>query len=251
MKKAPSLTQAGQIVPISNEVRDNKSFRLRLPKNFTITAHAGAMGFPANTLAALRKAISAGADAVEMDVTFRPDSTPVIIHSEAPGMKEGVLLDKAFALFAENDSVKVNLDVKSLKNLAAVQELVTKHGLIERSFFTGVSENWVEIVKKECPLIPYYLNSPTDPSLRDNWEYAETFAKKILTLGCIGLNCQYSQISKTLVEVLHEKALLVSVWTLSRTRDINKMLSISVDNITTKKLIKLLKTVEGCSRNNT
>jgi len=218
---------------------------LRLPEGFTVTAHAGAMSLPDNSLISLNQAIKAGADIVEMDVTFRPDGTPVMIHKETPKQNEGVLLDEAFEVVAASDSVKINLDIKSLSNLSAVQELSLEHGLIERVFFTGVGEESIEQVKTKCPQIPYYLNYSPDKKLSKTGEYAKSLVEKLLYLGCIGLNCSYGEISKTIVEVLHENGLLVSVWTVDRKIDMCRMLSLSVDNITSRKPDKLLTVINS------
>ena len=218
---------------------------LRLPEGFTVTAHAGAMFLPDNSLISLNQAIKAGADVVEMDVTFRPDGTPVMIHKETPKQNEGVSLDEAFEVVAASDSVKINLDIKSSSNLSAVQELALEHGLIERVFFTGVGEKSIEQVKVKCPQIPYYLNFSPDKKLFDSREYAQTLSGKLKNLGCIGLNCSYGEISKTIVEVLHENGLLVSVWTVDRKIDMYRMLSLSVDNITSRKPDKLLTVINS------
>ena len=218
---------------------------LRLPEGFTVTAHAGAMSLPDNSLISLNQAIKAGADIVEMDVTFRPDGTPVMIHKETPKQNEGVSLDEAFEVVAASDSVKINLDIKSSSNLPAVQELALEHGLIERVFFTGVGEESIEQVKTKCPQIPYYLNYSPDKKLSKTGEYAKSLVEKLLYLGCIGLNCSYGEISKTIVEVLHENGLLVSVWTVDRKIDMYRMLSLSVDNITSRKPDKLLTVINS------
>ncbi len=216
---------------------DSKIIKIR--EGFTITAHAGAMSLPDNSILALKQAIIAGVDVVEMDVTLRPDGTPVIIHSETPKQNEGVLLDEAFSAVAESEKIKINLDLKHFKNINEVQKLAVKHGLNERVFFTGVEENVVDTVKSQCPLIPSYLNESIDKVLKNSTEYSQSLADKILVLGCIGLNCSYKSISKRMVEAMHNNGLLVSVWTVNNKRDIEKMLSLSVDNITTRKPLKI------------
>jgi glycerophosphoryl diester phosphodiesterase len=221
---------------------------LRLPEGFTVTAHAGAMSLPDNSLISLNQAIKAGANVVEMDVTFRPDGTPVMIHKEIAKQNEGVSLDKAFGIVAENYRVKINLDVKSLSNLSAVQALALEHGLIERVFFTGVGEESIEQVKAKCPQIPYYLNFSPNKKLFNSKEYAQTLAKKLIGLGCMGLNCGYGEISKTLVEVLHENGLLVSVWTVDKKKDMCRMLSLSVDNITSRNPDELMAVISSMKK---
>lgn len=225
---------------IKNDYSNQKPKQLLLPVGFSITAHAGALGLPENTIPALLKAIDSGVDIIEMDVSFRPDGTPVIIHKDAPKQNEGVLLIDAFKAVKASGEIKINLDLKSINNLAAVQELAENEGLLHRVFFTGVNTSWVEPVMSQSKQIPCFLNSLTDKELRGDVEYAQSFADKLAELNCIGLNCNYKEISNALVDALHHKGLLVSVWTLDKKVDMKKMLSMSVDNITTRKPLELI-----------
>ena len=217
-----------------------KSFgQFFLPADFSITAHAGALGLPENTIFALLKAIDLGVDIVEMDVSFRPDGTPVMIHKDAPKQNEGVLLIEAFKAVKGVGEIKINLDLKSTNNISTVEELAEREGMLERVFYTGVNTSWVCVVVAQSKRIPFYLNSKTDKKQRESIEYAQTFANELKNMNCIGLNCNFSEISKTLVDVLHENGLLVSVWTVDKKTDMKKMLAMSVDNITTRKPNKL------------
>lgn len=227
---------------LDSEKRDCKkqsSFQQSLPVGFSVTAHAGALGLQENTISALLKAIEFGTNMVEMDVSFRPDGNPVIIHKDSPKQNEGVPLIDAFKAVRDREEIKINLDLKSIKNLSAVQELAEKERLIERVFFTGVDVNWIRPVMAQSPLIPYYLNATTDKNRRNSLEYAQLFADKLVELKCIGLNCSFVEISKALVDALHDKGLLVSVWTVDKKSDMKEMQSLSVDNITTRKPDKL------------
>jgi glycerophosphoryl diester phosphodiesterase len=114
-----------------------------LPVPFTVTAHAGAMGTRANSVASLRKAVLAGADVVEVDVSLRPNGLPVIIHNSAPSSRQGVLLEHALIEIVES-CVQINLDLKSFNTLQTVQQLVEKYRLLDRIFFTGLPK------KKSC-----------------------------------------------------------------------------------------------------
>ena len=49
----------------------------------TITAHSGAFGTPDNSLEYVKKVLEEHCEIFEIDVTFRPDGTPVVIHSGA------------------------------------------------------------------------------------------------------------------------------------------------------------------------
>lgn len=209
-----------------------------LPIPFTVTAHAGAMGTRANSVASLRKAVLSGVDVVEVDVSLRPNGVPVMIHNANPSLRQGVLLELALIELTES-SVQINLDLKSFVDLQMVQQLVEKNGLINRVFFTGVTEKEVRQVRAKCPLIPCYLNATTDEKHREHERYAIDFAEKVASLDCIGLNCQYKQISRALVIALAERNLLTSVWTVDKTTDILAMLELGVNNITTKRPNKI------------
>lgn len=213
----------------------------RLPDGFTVTCHAGALGTKANTVESVEKAVEWGAQTVEFDVTFRPDGTPVIIHAAAPAQNEGVLLCKALAAVAKSDSCKINLDLKSTKNLPEVDRLVAESGLAERVFYTGVGENWVETVKNNSS-IPYFLNHRI--TLREAFckSSAEKLADKAKSLGVIGINSHYSTATHAFVAVMHKHNLLVSLWTVDKPRQMKRILKIAPDNITTRKP-EILKTL--------
>lgn len=207
---------------------------LGLPEEFTVTCHAGAMLTKANTLKSVEEAVNWGADIVEFDVSFRPDSTPVIIHNPIPKINQGVLLEDALRIVAKSKTCRINLDIKSTKNLAEVDRLVKKHGLFDRVFYTGVFEDWVDAVKATSS-IPYYLNHNVSEEEAHNESSATAIADKIKTLGACGLNSNLKYITKELVDVMHQNYLLVSLWTANSPEDMIKALKTYPDNITTKK----------------
>mgnify|MGYP001185074077 CR=1 FL=1 len=222
----------------SREIAAIQKNPLVLSADFTVTAHAGAMNLPDNSIAALLAAVCAGFDVVEMDLSYRPDGTPVIIHNSAPGQDEGVLLDDALAVVALNGKTKINLDNKSVANLPEVYRLILKHGLQNRVFFTGVDEYIESRLNAQCPM-PYYLSCSIDRSVRDSREYAQQLAVRALAGGFTGINCDFGEISRTVVDVMHENGLFVSVWTVNENIDMVRMLALSVDNITTRNPCKL------------
>ncbi|HZJ75694.1 MAG TPA: glycerophosphodiester phosphodiesterase family protein, partial [Clostridia bacterium] len=128
-------------------------------KNFTVTAHTGAMNTKHNSLQSIDAAIFYKADIAEIDVAFRKDGTPVIIHSSEPKDDEGILLADALKCVAKSDVLRLNLDLKAFWNTGAIEELLIKHNLQKRAFFTGVFPENVAEVKNNSPLVPYYINA--------------------------------------------------------------------------------------------
>ena len=204
-----------------------------LPEDFTITFHAGALGTKPNTLESIRKALKCGAKAVEFDVTFRPDGTAVILHAAKAKESEGVLLDDALALVAADKECRINLDIKSTANLAEVDKLVKKHGLFDRVFYTGVFADWVETVRSTSA-IPYYLNHNLSAEEVRSEEKLQKVADKIISLGAIGLNSNFSKSTAIATEVMHKNGLLVSLWTANKPADMAKVIDCLPDNLTTK-----------------
>lgn len=211
-----------------------KKFRASAPHNFTVTYHTGALNTPANSIESIEIALADGAEIIEFDVTFRPDGTAVIIHSDSPAADEGILLDDALEAVAKSDKCKINLDIKSVANLPEVDRLINKRGLFERAFYTGVFDYWVEDVKKNSS-IPYYLNHRiTDEEATDK-QAAQALADKAKSLGVIGINSFFGTASKLFTDTMHENGLSVSLWTANTAKNISAAAECIPDNITTKK----------------
>lgn len=205
-----------------------------LPKGFTVTSHAGAFHTRANSIYSVRAAVEQGSDIIELDVSFRPDGTPVIIHNAKPGINQGVLLEKALDEVTKSETCKINLDIKSTANLPAVDKLVNLKGLEKRVFYTGVFEDWVEPVRSNSS-IPYYINYNPSKEESSNEAYVNNIVNKALELGAIGINSNFKGVTPLLTDTARKNGLLVSLWTANNITDMLDALSVSPDNITTKK----------------
>ncbi len=200
----------------------------------TVTAHSGAFGTPDNTIENITKVLAEKCDVIEVDVTFRKDGTPVIIHKNKADDNEGVLLRDAFELISSSKSMLINLDIKSTANLSAVDALLQEFGIFDRAFYTGVPEDWVDTVKSNSA-VPYYLNLKVKRWNRNSKKAAERIAEKIKKTGAIGMNVNYSNVTGTLVSVLHENGIPISVWTVDDEKTAKRFVSLGVDNITTRR----------------
>lgn len=214
-------------------------------KDFTITAHTGAMKTEHNSLQSIDAAIFYKADIAEIDVTFRKDGTPVIIHSSEPKDIEGVLLAEALRCAAKSDTLRLNLDLKAFWNTGAIEELLIENNLIKRAFYTGVYPLNVSEIRNNSPLVPYYINASIESNKRKDEKHLNELANDILNLGAIGLNTHYKNINKKTVEVMHRHGLLVSAWTVNNGITQKKLLTLGVDNITTLNPLKLQKLLQS------
>lgn len=204
-----------------------------LPPRFTVTAHAGAFDTADNTLPSVQAALDFCCDTIEMDVSFRPDGTPVIIHKDDPGADEGVSLEDVFALIAKDPAITMNLDLKSVRNLPAVDALLRRYGLFERAFYTGVEADRTAQVKAQSA-VPYFLNDTPGILQRGSRAGLQALADRIRTLGALGLNSYFKSVTPLCARVLHENGLLLSVWTANSEADIRHCLAVKPDNITSR-----------------
>lgn len=205
---------------------------LNLPDNFTVTAHTGCMGTPHNSFEAMKMGVENGAQVIEFDVRFLADGTPVLAHDTPKGNE--ITLEEAFVYFAQFDGIRANVDIKETKNLAQIEYLAAKYDILDRIFLTGVTEEFVEAVKKDCPNITYYLNLSVEKGKSNDSEYIASLIKKVKDAGAIGINCNYKNVKSELVKAFQDAGLLVSLWTVNKKMDMHKILNMAPNNITTK-----------------
>lgn len=208
-----------------------KNKKVTLPEGFTLTAHTGCEDTKDNSLEAIKKGFECGADTVEFDVNFTPEGVPVLAHDTAADST--VSLAEAFELIAELPSLTVNVDCKTTENLKAISELAEQYGVKDRIFFTGIEENDVPAVKEQTPDITYWLNIKLKNKKDKN--YLNSVADKVISLGAVGLNINHKSCSREVIDLLHERGLLVSVWTIKTEFDMIRALNLGADNITTRK----------------
>ena len=211
------------------------SSSLSLPEGFTVTAHSGCEGTADNSFEFLKKCIDIGASVAEIDVTFRRDGTPVIVHKEVAENDEGILFDEVMKILSENtDKMCFNLDLKAFSHIGAVIDIIEKYSLKERCFFTGVRPEQVEILKAQSKEIPYYLNKSFSPFKKHSKRFLKLLADEVKQSGAVGINLNYRFASREMVELFRKNGLLTSFWTANTEKAMKKLLYLAPDNITTR-----------------
>ncbi len=206
-----------------------------LPQGFTVTAHSGCEGTADNSMEFLQKCVEINAQVAEMDVTFRRDGTPVILHKELAENDEGLPLCEALKYLSENtDNMLFNLDLKAFSNLNSVAEEAKKYSLESRCFFTGVKPEQAETLKLSGIKIPYYINKSFPVLKKHSKSFMLSLADFVNKSGAIGINCNYAYASREMTEAFREKGLLTSFWTANSEKTMKKLLRLSPDNITTR-----------------
>lgn len=204
-----------------------------MPSGFTITAHAGANNTEPNTAASLAAAFNSNADTVEVDLNFTSDGTPVLSHDEPKD--ECFSLREAFAFAAKHTDKTLNIDIKTVGKLEKLPSLADEYGITDNVFFTGVELKDIASVREKAPNIPYWLNFKPDRSRLDNEEYILSLVETVKSVGAVGLNIKYVYASETMIRIFHDNGLLISLWTANTLPQLLRTMSLSPDNITTKR----------------
>ena len=203
-----------------------------LTEAFTVTAHTGCEGTADNSPEAIHKGNEAGADIVEFDLRFDSEGNGILSHDE--NEKDPMSLDEALRIISAYDGLRVNVDCKTTDNLKEVYRLGEEYGITDRLFYTGIEEKDVEAARTQTPQIPYFLNYKVNKLKKNNEEYISSLISLVEEKGAVGLNINYRQCSKKMVEMFRKKGLQVSVWTANSIPAMLKCLSYAPDNITTR-----------------
>ena len=202
-----------------------------LPQGFTVTAHTGSMGTKDNSPESLQVGLQNAAVA-EVDISVAADGTLVLFHGSTPP-KDAMALEAAFRMLAQYPDKRMNLDLKVFTHCGALQRLAEDCGVLEQVFFTGVFKGETARVHADAPKIPYYLNVDINPLRKYKKEYALHLVRLVERCGAVGLNCNHMNASPNLVRTFHEHGLLVSIWTVRNERQLQRVLRLAPDNMTT------------------
>lgn len=215
---------------------------LDLPAGFTVTAHTGSGGTKANSAESIGYAISSGAQVIEFDVGVTESGVAVLRHDS----DEEYTVTFAQALeMIKPTALKINIDLKVTDAVTDIDDIVNLYEMQDRVFFTGVGFGRVEIIKYYCPGISYFINYKPGAFDITNERYWENVALEIVTAGGLGINTDYIYVNETMVKVMHRHNLLVSVYTVDMDYQMQRILALSPDNITTNKVDKLLETINN------
>lgn len=227
------ISVVGVLIADFSRYLNFKNSATPLPGGFTYTGHTGCNDTVDNSLESIEVAVKHGVDIVEFDI-YHNGKEYVLSHNKPVGGE--ITLKEAFLKIKEYDGLKANVDVKDDSHIELVQELAKETGVIDRIFFTGVTVNEAKNVSEKCPEISYYLNMKITKPKKDIAvkNYLESITEKVERYGAVGINISKGQVYPELVEYCHEKNLLVSVWTVNKKKEMYRVLSYGVDNVTTR-----------------
>ena len=240
---------------------------LNLQAQTEIIAHRGywkTTGSAQNSIAALMKADSIGVYGSETDLWLSADGVPVINH-DADVTYEGQKLmieqtpfetlrkvklangeplptvEEYLDAFAQCKHTKLIIEFKTHKNKESeeilaqqVIDMVHERGLQDKVEYIAFGINFINLVRKIDASAPvYYLNGDLAPQV-------------IHTLGASGIDYHHSVFQKypEWVQQCHNLGLKVNTWTVNTAEDINRVLDLKVDFITTDEPLLVQKMIE-------
>jgi len=179
--------EAGAAFPAASQATPQPVIELRRrPGEFARVGHRGAAALaPENTLRSFELAAELGCDMLELDVLALRDRTLVLAHSNdlrevSHGAARGRVgrrtlaglrrfapnlptLDEALAFFVERlPRIGLQIDLKRRGVEAGVVEALARHGVIDRSWVSGVDAAGLRYVAALAPELPRAYTLPRD-----------------------------------------------------------------------------------------
>jgi glycerophosphoryl diester phosphodiesterase len=245
----------------------------RPPGAYAKVGHRGASALaPENTLPALALAVELGCDMLEFDVLDLVDGTLVLAHSTklreiSHGAARGRVrrrtlerlrvfapnlptLDEALAYCAaELPEVGLQLDLKRRGIERAVVDTVRRHGLLERSWVSGVDARALRVIAQLEPRLPRAYTLPRDrlgiskrgplaPVVRGGLAAVGASLPRRLPgllrrIGAQAATLHHSVCTAAAIARAHEVGAAVYAWTVDQPALAQRLLDWEVDGIIT------------------
>lgn len=213
---------------------------LRLPAGFTATAHQGAFDTQSDSVNFFKAAVNNNVDVIEIAVRQRPNGTLVMSSDIVVSNYEGFELSLVLEQVKDTD-IGLDFNIKDMKTLNPLYDMLVEYGLVERSFLTGIWEYNLSAVKESnCANMPYYLELQPSRLKIFGDEYAQSIVDKIKEAGAVGVNCNYRYAGARLAETLHDNGYKLSVDSVNSEYNMKRILIAQPDNVITKQYDKLL-----------
>lgn len=218
---------------------------LRLPDGFTMTAHQGAFETNENAIDFVKRAVNNNVDVLEVVVRERLDDTLVMSNDILVSTTDGIPLTEVFELVKDTEIV-LDLNVKDMKTLNPLHDLLVEYSLVERSFLTGISEiNVPDVKKSNCAVMDYYLELQPSRLKIFGDDYSQEIIDKVTEAGAIGVSCKCNYAGARLAEHLHNNGYKLSVDGVNSKNTMKRILMTQADNVVTKQYDMLLLTISN------
>ncbi len=212
--------------------------------NFIVVGHRGAMGLePENTLRSFRRAVTEGADAIELDLRLSKDGHLVILHDTDVARTtdgEGAIADLDLAEIKALDAgqgesiptfdevldavdLAVQAEIKSTEAARAVLDTIRVRKLVDRVTVTSFSADIVRNCREYLPAVRTGLIS--SHARADELEQARELGVDLL---CAGLD----ELERQFVDHCHQAGIDVIGWLANDADQLMRALRAGADGVT-------------------
>ena len=226
--------------------------------SITMMIHNGAGNTDMNSKDYIKFACKIRPDFIEVDVRCTSDMVPVLHHdpfitikenkiylkdisySELEELKPEILRLDNIVKFIRSFSIGINFDIKELRCLDSVINIIKEKDISDNILFTGCTTDEIRIIHNFNPALPVLLNAdpaPEDPELYSSFinETLDTVEKE----NFHGLNIDFNDCKPELVKTAKNRNIPVYVWTIDKREDMERFISLSVSSITTNEIVLL------------
>ena len=227
-----------------------------------ITAHAGCMNTPPNSIENFLKGIEAGADILEFDVNATKDGVPVLCHDQHIQLsphRTVPLQDLSFKELQRQENQKIlrleegldyvqpfrktlNLDLKHPACLSQMVEAVKFREMEDNVILSGCHKEHALTVKKQYPELQVLLNADERSRQLNADEYKDYMIKTCrvaVEASCCGLNMHYNDFRREMLFYARLRCLPVLIYTVDDIPRMEKLIDAGVHSITTNEVATL------------
>ena len=225
-------------------------------RDIKIIGHRGASALePENTIPSFSRAASVGAWGVEADIYVLRDGNIVVFHdADVERMTNGVgeiknmdlveikalnidngnniykynnlkipTLDEYLKCCVENKLTPIiEFKVVNVENVKEIVEKIKKYDLEDKTIIISTYSEWIKYIRQHSNKIQFqYLNDITIENINLLKKY-----------GNYGIDINIDKITKDKIDLAHLNGAKVNVWTINNKNDINKLIDMGVDMIT-------------------
>ncbi|WP_411143708.1 glycerophosphodiester phosphodiesterase [Streptomyces sp. x-80] len=229
-------------------------------RKVAVIGHRGApYAHRENTLAALRGALEAGADAVEIDVRHTRDGIPVLLHDATLARLWGHDRPLSSLTFAEVREVTAG-GVPTLREaLALTAGYPRARALIDLPDPAAADSAVTEVHESDAAGRAYYCGGglamlavrAADPDAEIAFSWARAAPPRPVLLDRIRpqwLNYHFGLVTEDRVRRAHDGGYACAAWTVDTPRTARRLLRAGVDAITTNRVAALRPLVTGRTR---
>lgn len=198
-----------------------------------VTAHAGCLESPANSLESLDAAHGAGCPWAEVDVRVASGGRLVLSH-DPEGVPGALSLEAAWER-AARWGLGLNLDVKEAAALEVLARFLAQNAAVN-AVITGCREAWASEVRSLMPWVPVLLNVHEGPAPGESPGFwAQRLVRWCRVAGAAGLNADVRVVTPALVDAARRSLVPLFVWTVDEGDDIARVASWGVTGLTTRR----------------